>query len=79
MHLAKFSQLKFRESVQFANIAKILPRENFTLYGTSDIQDLHNIILYYYNHKINAGGKVICWCLLCLAILADIFIATVIA
>ena len=28
-HLAKFSQLKFRESVQFANIAKILPREIF--------------------------------------------------
>ena len=32
-HLAKFSQLKYRESVQFANIAKILPRENFPLYG----------------------------------------------
>ena len=33
-HLSKFSQLKFRESVQFANIAKILPRENFPLYGS---------------------------------------------
>ena len=32
-HLSKFSQLKFRESVQFANIVKILPRENFPLYG----------------------------------------------
>ena len=34
VHLSKCSQLKFRESVQFANIAKILPRENFPLYGS---------------------------------------------
>ena len=33
-HLSKFSQLKFRESVQFTNIAKILPRENLPLYGS---------------------------------------------
>ena len=32
-HLAKFLQLKFCESVQFTNIAKILPREDFPLYG----------------------------------------------
>ena len=35
--LEKFLQLKFRESVQFMNIAKILPRENFPLNGNSTI------------------------------------------
>ena len=32
-YLAEFSQFKFRESVQFANIVKILPCESFPLYG----------------------------------------------
>ena len=34
VHRAKFSPLKFRESVHFANVAEILPRDNFSLYGS---------------------------------------------
>ena len=43
VHLAKFSQLKFRESVQFMNIAKILPRD-FSLFGILSIQ----VLVYTY-------------------------------
>ena len=49
-HLSKFSQLKFRKSVQFANIAKILPRENFMLYG---ITKSRNCKMWEYFLKFN--------------------------
>ena len=49
-HLSKFLQLKFRESVQFANIAKILPRENFLFYGMCTVSQDGGEYMYNVMH-----------------------------
>ena len=42
-YVAEFLRYKFCKSIQFANIVKILPRENFPLYGRCSLLEVLTI------------------------------------